>query len=159
MRESTTCRAAGAEDVRLCARVDIVSAISALHRWAAPCTSQSLWEQAGNWVRETMQRAGPEFRMGMKLYSTFFAAGLPAPEPGYEAAIGAGSAWTGTDNFANTVRVLLPLIVRLGVATVEEVAIETLADRLREELVSRGSVARQSGLVSAWACIGEPATA
>jgi SAM-dependent methyltransferase len=118
-----------------------------------PCP---LWEQAGDWSREAMQRAGLELRMGMKLYSTFIAAGLPAPRLRYEAAVGAGPAWTGIDHLANTVRVLLPLIVRLGVATAEEVAIDTLADRLREELVSHSSVARLSGIVAAWTRTGEP---
>lgn len=122
------------------------------------CPLCPLWEQAGAWAREAMQRAGLELRMGMTLYSTFLAAGLPAPQLRYEAARGAGPAWIGIDNLANTVRVLLPLIVRLGVASAEEVAIETLADRLREELVSRGSVARLSGLVSAWTRTGQVAT-
>jgi hypothetical protein len=92
----------------------------------------------------------------MHLYRTFLAAGLPAPQLRYEAAIGTGPMWTGIDALANTVRVLLPLIVQHGVASAEEVAIETLADRLREELVSRGSVARLSGVVSAWTRTGEP---
>jgi SAM-dependent methyltransferase len=119
-----------------------------------PCP---LWEQAGVWTQEAVQRAGLELRMGMKLYQTFLAAGLPAPQVRYEAAIGAGPTWTGTDSLADTVRVLLPLIVRLGVATADEVAIDTLADRLREELVSYGSVAHLSGIVSAWThTTGEP---
>ncbi len=93
--------------------------------------------------------------MGMKLYGTFLSAGLPAPQLRYEAAIGAGSEWTGYEVLAGVVRELLPLLLQFGIATAEEIGIETLAERLREEVVSRGGVARLPGLVSAWTRIGE----
>jgi len=44
----------------------------------------------------------------------------------------------------------LPLILKFGIASAEEVGMDTLADRLREEVVSQGGVARLPALVSAW---------
>ena len=108
-----------------------------------------LWEQACNWVIQAFQRVGVELRMGMMLYSAFQEVGLPAPELRYEAAIGAGPTWVGYEWLADSVRTTLPLILKFGIATVEEVGIETLADRLREE-VGSGGIARLPALVSAW---------
>jgi hypothetical protein len=53
------------------------------------------------------------------------------------------------------VRALPPLIVKFGVATAEEVGIETLADRLREENSSQQGAARMPAIVSAWSRIGQ----
>ncbi len=103
------------------------------------------------WVVEVFQRLGAEARMGMKLHSTFLEAGLPAPRLYYEAAIGSGPDWTGYEVLANTVRAILPLLVKFGIATEAEVDIETLADRIRQENVSQQGVARLPTLISAWA--------
>jgi hypothetical protein len=56
----------------------------------------------------------------------------------------------GYEWLAGSVRAILPLILQFGVATAEEIGIETLEDRLREEVVSQGGVARLPALVSAW---------
>ena len=88
--------------------------------------------------------------MGMKLYATFLEVGLPAPELRYETAIGGGPVWPGYQWVADAVRATLPLILKFGIATAEEVGMDTLANRLREEVVSQGGVARLPALVSAW---------
>jgi SAM-dependent methyltransferase len=109
-----------------------------------------LLEQRSSWVLQVFQRVGVELRMGMKLSSEFLKVGLPAPELRYEAAIGGGPSWIGYEWFADSVRALLPLILQFGIATAEEVGIETMEDRLREEIISLGGVARLPALVSAW---------
>jgi hypothetical protein len=53
---------------------------------------------------------------------------------------------------ADDVRTFLPLSVQLGLATEEEIDIDTLAERLREETVSHHGAARLPVVVSAWAC-------
>jgi SAM-dependent methyltransferase len=121
----------------------------------ATLPASPLWEQAVTWCTQAFQRAGVESRMGMKLSSTFLAAGLPAPQLRYEAAIGAGPGWAGYEVLAGVVRELLPLLLRFGIATAEDIRIETLAARLREEVASTGGVARLPALVSAWTHIGE----
>ena len=109
-----------------------------------------LWDQASQWVIRVFQQVGVELRMGMKLYATFLEVGLPAPELRYETAIGGGPAWLGYQWMVDAVRATLPLILKFGIATAEEIAVETLADRLREEVVSQNGVARLPALVSAW---------
>jgi hypothetical protein len=51
---------------------------------------------------------------------------------------------------AQIVRSLLPLLERNGIATVEEVAIDTLAERMRQDAVANESVTFVPRLVGAW---------
>lgn len=120
----------------------------------ATLPASPLWQQAISWVRQAFHSAGVESRMGMKLCGTFLAAGLPAPHLRYEAAIGTGPEWAGYEVLAGVVRALLPLLQKFGIATRDDIGIETLAARLREEVVSVGGVARLPALVSAWTRIG-----
>jgi len=52
---------------------------------------------------------------------------------------------------ARVVKSLLPVMEKLGVANEKEVQIETLAERLRSEVISRGAVIVLPPLVGAWA--------
>ena len=109
-----------------------------------------LFEQAWNWWLEATRRAGLERQMGLKLFGVFLDAGLPAPEIRLERVMGGGPNWGGYDHLASLVRGLLPLIVEGGIASAEEVAIDTLAQRLRDEVVSQRGVVMGLSLVSAW---------
>jgi hypothetical protein len=80
----------------------------------------------------------------------FQQAGLPAPHMRYEASIGADRDWPGFAMRADDVRTFLPRIVKFGLATEEEVDIETLAERLRAETVGQSGAARLPVVVSAW---------
>jgi ubiquinone/menaquinone biosynthesis C-methylase UbiE len=109
------------------------------------------WEQAYWLSTRAFERAGGNLHAGMQLPSMFRAAGLPAPHMSYEAAIGADRDWPGFDLRAADVRQFVPLILQFGLATEEEIGIDTLADRLREETVGQGGAARLPVMVSAWA--------
>jgi 2-polyprenyl-3-methyl-5-hydroxy-6-metoxy-1,4-benzoquinol methylase len=113
----------------------------------------SLWEQTWRLSTLAFQRAGGNLHAGMQLPSMFQAAGLPAPHMRFEASIGADRDWPGFDMRADDVRQFLPLIQQFGLATEEEIGIDTLADRLREETVGHGGAARLPIVVSAWARI------
>jgi hypothetical protein len=89
--------------------------------------------------------------MGINLFRLFGQAGLPAPEMRLYATVGGGEAWPGYENLADLVRTLLPRILEYGVATEEEVGIDTLAERLRAEVVGQDGVAITYSLVTAWA--------
>ena len=117
----------------------------------ASSPSAPLWEQARKLSTLPWQRAGGNIHAGMQLPSMFHAAGLPVPHLAYEAAIGADRDWPGFEMQAADVRMFLPLIVQSGLATEEEIDIDTLAERLREETVSRSRAARLPVVVSAWA--------
>ena len=89
--------------------------------------------------------------MGYKLLKTFLKAGLPEPKMRLEAAVGGGPGWGGYEDAAETMRSLLPLVVKLGIATEEEVGVETLAERLRRETVATDGVVKAPEVVGAWA--------
>jgi SAM-dependent methyltransferase len=109
-----------------------------------------LWEQTWRLSTLSFQRAGGNLHAGMQLPSLFRAAGLPTPHMSYEASIGADPDWPGFEMRAADVRQFLPLILQFGLATEEEIDIDTLEERLREETVSQEGAARLPILVSAW---------
>ena len=109
-----------------------------------------LWEQYWGWSR-ALFRFGGEAEMGYKLHRTFLTAGLPEPEMRLEAAVGGGLRWEGYEDAAETLRSLLPIIVKLGIVTEEEVEIETLAERLRGETVAADGIVKAPEVVGAWA--------
>ncbi|MBV9289859.1 MAG: class I SAM-dependent methyltransferase [Hyphomicrobiales bacterium] len=114
--------------------------------WAAPMTP--LWVQIRAWFLTTLERAKASARMGLSLYATYVAAGLPGPELRLECALGGGDmAWA----WANVMRGVLPLMERLGVTTAAELAAETLADRLQDELRAAKGVVISPPLIAAWA--------
>jgi ubiquinone/menaquinone biosynthesis C-methylase UbiE len=109
-----------------------------------------LWEQVYRLSTRAFERAGGNLHAGMQLPSMFRASGLPIPHMRYEASIGADRDWPGFEMRAADMRQFVPLILQFGLATEEEIEIDTLAERLREETVSQGGAARLPILVSAW---------
>ena len=89
--------------------------------------------------------------MGLRLFETFTRAGLPDPQLRLEAPIGGGPDWPGYAHVAETVRSLLPFLEQAGLVTAAEVDIETLADRLRDEIVAVTGVQILPAVVGAWA--------
>ena len=67
-----------------------------------------------------------------------------------EASIGAELAWEGYDQIAMVTRALLPVLVESGLASAEEVGIDTLAERLRQDVAGKGGVGRGPDVISAW---------
>ena len=112
--------------------------------------SLPLWERAGTWLTETMRRAGIELQMGLRLYQVFQEAGLPAPALRFDTLVGTGPDSPLYQYMAHTIRSLLPLMERLGIATRDEVAVETLGERLRDEVVAARGVVTWAPLVGAW---------
>jgi SAM-dependent methyltransferase len=113
-----------------------------------------LWEWAWGWVVDTAARAGIPAEVGFGLRGVFQRAGLPEPEMRLDSYVGGGPDSIAYAWMAESVRSMLPLITRFGVATAEEVDVDTLADRLRAEVVAADAVAKSPDLVSAWTRIG-----
>jgi hypothetical protein len=65
------------------------------------------------------------------------------------APVDGGPRWGGCEFAAGTIKTLLPLLERFGIATSEEVGVETLAQRLREEMVASGGLGKPPEMVSA----------
>lgn len=114
-----------------------------------------LVQRAGQWISTTFQRAGVDTEMGSRLYETYRRAGLPGPQLLSAARAMGGDcpelcAW-----LAGTLASLLPLAEKLGVATPEEVQIDTLASRLCAEIVAGGGSVHAPVFVGAWARMPE----
>ena len=110
----------------------------------------ALWNRSIGWVIDTFARAGLDVDMGGRLYATFLAAGLPAPRMISTARVEGGAQSMAYEVLAATVRSLLPLAERLGVATAAEVEIDSLAERLRREAVESNACIMPPPLVGAW---------
>ncbi len=110
-----------------------------------------LLEQMWEWILETYRRAGMDLKMGLRVFPLFLEVGLPAPQMRLDAAVGGGPEWAGYGYIASLIRTLLPLIVKFGIATAEEVGIDTLEERFRDEVVSQGGVVTTWGFITAWA--------
>ena len=87
-----------------------------------------LWDRAGDWLIAAFNANDPGRDAATRLVEHFTAAGLRCPSLFAEILIGGGEsspayAWT-----AETVRSLLPVLFASGIATAEEVSIETLED-------------------------------
>jgi SAM-dependent methyltransferase len=118
--------------------------------WAAPMTP--LWMRIRTWFLATLERANAATRMGLSLYPTFIAAGLPAHELRLECAVGGGDkAWA----WANVMRGVLPLMERFGITTATELEPDTLAERLQDELRAANGIVISPPLIGAWARLPE----
>ncbi len=109
-----------------------------------------LLEQLWGWILETYRRARMDLYMGLRLHSVFARAGLPAPTMHLDAAVGGGPDWPGYEYMARLIRTILPLMTKLGVATEDDVEIDTLANRLQAEVGDDGA-AVSWGFITAWA--------
>jgi hypothetical protein len=87
---------------------------------------------------------------GYHLRDTFLEAWLPELEMNVCSPVGGGPDFPGYDYGAESMSSMLPLILKLGIATEEEVGIDTLAERLRAEGVDSGGVIKTPDLVGAW---------
>lgn len=110
-----------------------------------------LWEQVWRWIVATMEGAGVHLDMGYELHRVFQAAGFPAPQMEVAAPLIRGADPAPYEWTANTLANILPRTVKLGIATAEKVGVETLAERLRAEVLAADAVVRFTDLVGAWA--------
>jgi SAM-dependent methyltransferase len=102
-----------------------------------------------SWGIEALQRAGADPYVGLKLHTIFTAAGLPPPELYLQAVAGAGPAHPLYAHIAGLMRTLLPTIDSLGAAGASEVDVETLEQRLGDEVVAAGATIVWVSLIGA----------
>ena len=102
------------------------------------------------WFVDTFRHIGIDTCAGYNLYRRFQDAGLPAPQMDLAAGLGGGPDWGGYEYAADTLRSILPALRQFGLATAEEVDIDTLADRLRAETLASGGVVKTPDLIGAW---------
>lgn len=109
-----------------------------------------LYETAIQRIAQTFTRIGAEARTGSKLAQIFEAAGLPTPQMLSHARVERGPDSPLYALVAQMTRVMLPLMQRTGVATAEEVCVETLADRVRAEAVASNATLVNPPWIGAW---------
>jgi SAM-dependent methyltransferase len=112
--------------------------------------SDPLAERVVGWICEAFRRSGLDPLLGARLGDVLRGAGLASPAVlGLQAYLPAGHP-VGPRMAADVVRTLLPTIERTGIATADEVAIESLHERLTAVQTSRGAVFKPPTLVGAW---------
>jgi ubiquinone/menaquinone biosynthesis C-methylase UbiE len=110
-----------------------------------------LYQRMVGWLRQTFELAGVELQMGFKLYTTYVEAGLPEPQLRMDTVLGGGHNFEGYQYMADSWRSFLPMMEKFGVATADEVDIDTLAERLREEVEKSGGCISLQPIVGGWA--------
>jgi SAM-dependent methyltransferase len=128
--------------------------IIAFEEWATPLAASEpqceLFQTTIDRLVETFTRAGLGTRGGRKMHRIFQDAGLPTPRMHEEARVEGGADSPVYGFIEQMVRSLLPAMEQTGVATAEEVGIDTLATRLREEALAKDAVLVLPPLVGAW---------
>ena len=95
-----------------------------------------LMNQLITWILDVFKHSGAHLDMGIGLYQAFVDAGLPAPAMHLESPIGAAETWAGYRYMATIFQSLLPLLEEYELATAEQVDVDTLATRIRQEVVT-----------------------
>ncbi|MYG06987.1 methyltransferase domain-containing protein [Candidatus Poribacteria bacterium] len=95
-----------------------------------------LMNQLITWILDVFKHSGAHLNMGIGLYQTFVNAGLPAPTMHLESPIGAAETWAGYRYMATIFQSLLPLLEKYELATAEHVEVDTLAVRIRQEVIT-----------------------
>ncbi len=101
--------------------------------WSTP--SLPLFESTWNLCVETFRQGGASCDMGTKLVQAFDEAGITDRRIIREGLIETGPNSLAYEWLSLGVRAIMPLIIKLGLATEKNIDIETLTDRLRDEAV------------------------
>jgi ubiquinone/menaquinone biosynthesis C-methylase UbiE len=110
-----------------------------------------VFDQGRDWMLRAFAATGMHTDMGFRLYPSFLAAGLADPQVSVSMITGFGPHSGAYEELANILRSLLPVIVAHGIATAEEVGVDTFAARYREDALRRHTVAYRSPTICVWA--------
>lgn len=106
--------------------------------------------EAMDWLVEALRRTGHDPSLGPRLAGLLSAAGFTdTVAVGLQAYLAPDDP-AGPGLLASTVRTLVPAIEANGIATAEQIRIDTLEGRLLAEQVSAGAVMKPPTLVGAW---------
>jgi SAM-dependent methyltransferase len=108
-----------------------------------------LYETTLTRLRRTFERAGVDISTGPHLGRIFESAGLPPPSLMLGARVERGTERGICDWTAGVTRTVLPIMVQNGVATLEQVDIDTLAERLHAEALALDATLTMCSLIGA----------
>ena len=95
-----------------------------------------LFNQLSDWIVEVFDRSGANAAMGLELHRVYIEAGLPEPTLDVGLVLGGAADWPGYSYVANSFQSVIPLLEHYGIATAEEVDVETIPQRVRDEVVA-----------------------
>ena len=110
-----------------------------------------LTSQLSDWIVEVFERSGANATMGLDLHRVFMEAGLPEPTLDAGLLLGGSADWTGYSYVANSFRSVVPLLEHYGIATAEEVDVDTIPQRVRAEIVAAKRPVIIPPHIAAWA--------
>lgn len=140
----TLARIAGA------ARPEAIIAFAELDLGTVSATGDTpLLDQCVHWIAEVYRRAGLDPNPGTALFATFKAVGMQPQMCGLTR-IGDSSDLAGLAFLAESVRSMLPMIERLGIAGADAIAIDTLRERLTAEAQAADPCIFYPRFVGAW---------
>ena len=113
------------------------------------------YDKISEWIDETFRRTGMDVRMGIKLYSTFLAAGLAAPTMRLHATIGGAKALDEVHFEADVAVTLATAMEETGVATADELGADSLVDRIVQEMTANQSVIVGRAEIGGWTRLPE----
>lgn len=103
------------------------------------------------WILETLERTDTTWNMGDRLHGAFTGAGLPTPSLTMRTFIGSGpTAEPWLRALVDIVETLLPPMLERGVATTEDVGLDTLTERLIEESHETGATYVGRSEIGGW---------
>lgn len=120
---------------------------------AASYPEDTLYSRMVKLITEVMS-ATSNVRMGSDLFKTFIAAGLPAPQLHIEVFTGGNADYPGFEVVSEIVRSLLPSIEKRGLASAAEIDVDQLAQRMRDDAISKQAICSWPGFVNAWTRLG-----
>jgi hypothetical protein len=101
------------------------------HALAGP--EGTVMRQVCAWAVRTFERSGANLRMGSELFRLYRAAGLVDVGLSLYAPMGGPADWAGHDWVVEGMRSILPRLEAYGIATAEEVGLDTVGARLRAD--------------------------
>jgi len=110
-----------------------------------------LHDQCVDWWTRLLPKTGADPRIGIKLHSVFVAAGLPPPTMKLEAIVGGGEASAEyLRSMADLIGSVVDDLEGHGIANATEIGLETLAQRMIDEVKANGSVIVGRAEIGAW---------
>ena len=118
------------------------------------------YERLRGWLQAAIEQSGASAHMGLELPGVYARAGLGDPQLRLEQRLGAGaSADEVLERITHLAATLEPRLAELGIVGPDELAVGTLVDRMRDEVVARHCLVRSHLQVAAWTWVSRDADA
>lgn len=123
------------------------------HYWQNSYPVCPLYQHACAWVADAVKSGGVNLDIALNLHHIFVDAGLEAPSMQAHALVSGRDVLMQRvcDWITATTQSLLSVILREGIATEDEIGIDTLAQRMAAEALAAKAVLRFPSTVGAWA--------